>query len=545
MGVMAVLTVGIVAVILGVLPPSSYAAPGKDYYAILGVSRDATPREIRKAFKTLSVKYHPDKNPEGRDKFVEISNAYQVLSDPELRKKYDQFGEDGLKGPPGGGGGHFQFHDAFNVFEQFFGRGGGFSFSSGGGGAQFHFSSNMGGGHQQRAQHQQQQRRQQQQQQQEQPQELYDNKGDVVILDSKNFDELVLKDASSIWMVQFYSPSCKHCHNLAGAYKEAAKKLRGMVKVGVVNAAVETGLSEMYEVKGYPTIKLFPYGPDKSKPQTYDGPRHADGLANWALTAMPSYVTVIDSLETYRKFLADGKGKTNVLLFTSKKNVPPLFSALSKDYKDFFAFGAVLPSAPEDLMAQFTALVDVSVRPTLVVKEPAKVFKYDGPLSFLDIRRFLLKFSHAFSSSASARSETGEAGRVSELTKATQPELCSEQSKFLCVVALFDGSPSAEALQLLQTLSTKYHKDRLTFCWVDQQKQPSFVDAFPQEEGEVVKEAGHTVVLPSVMVWNSRKGKAVPYTGPLEEVAISSFLDSVISGGKRWKPLGQFPTLDQ
>eukprot|EP01100_Stratorugosa_tubuloviscum_P009217 TRINITY_DN3849_c0_g1_i1.p1 TRINITY_DN3849_c0_g1~~TRINITY_DN3849_c0_g1_i1.p1 ORF type:complete len:372 (-),score=134.38 TRINITY_DN3849_c0_g1_i1:124-1239(-) len=72
----------------------------KDYYQILGVPRDASQRQIKKAYRDLSLKYHPDKNPgnkEASDKFIEIAGAYEVLSDSEKRRVYDQHGEDGLK----------------------------------------------------------------------------------------------------------------------------------------------------------------------------------------------------------------------------------------------------------------------------------------------------------------------------------------------------------------------------------------------------------------------------------------------------------------
>lgn len=91
------------------------------------MSKDASQAEIKKAYKDLSRKHHPDKNGGADDKFVEIANAYEVLSDDEKRQIYDRYGEDGLKnggggGPGGGGGGHNPFE---NMFGDFFGGGGG------------------------------------------------------------------------------------------------------------------------------------------------------------------------------------------------------------------------------------------------------------------------------------------------------------------------------------------------------------------------------------------------------------------------------------
>lgn len=162
---------------------------GKDYYQILGVSKNASDSELKKAYRKLALKWHPDKNQDKKEeaskKFQEISEAYDVLSDKEKRQIYDQYGEEGLKagggapppgadggagfgGPggfssasfsgfPGGGGSSFSFHstDPSKIFEQFFGTanpqeaenmfGGGFSGFGGGrpGGASVHMN---GGG---------------------------------------------------------------------------------------------------------------------------------------------------------------------------------------------------------------------------------------------------------------------------------------------------------------------------------------------------------------------------------------------------------------
>ena len=100
----------------------------RDYYEVLGVSKDADAKEIKKAYRKLAMKYHPDKNPGDKaaeEKFKEINEAYEVLSDEEKRSTYDRFGHDGLNGQAGFGGGQgfggFGGSGGFGGFEDIFG----------------------------------------------------------------------------------------------------------------------------------------------------------------------------------------------------------------------------------------------------------------------------------------------------------------------------------------------------------------------------------------------------------------------------------------
>ena len=78
----------------------------RDYYEILGVSKNADAKDIKKAYRKLAIKYHPDKNPNDKtaeEKFKEAAEAYDVLSSPEKKQRYDQFGHAGMGGAAGGG----------------------------------------------------------------------------------------------------------------------------------------------------------------------------------------------------------------------------------------------------------------------------------------------------------------------------------------------------------------------------------------------------------------------------------------------------------
>ena len=101
-----------------------------DYYEILEVSRDCTGAELKKAYRKLALKYHPDRNPddkEAEEKFKLINEAYQVLSDDEKRAIYDRYGKEGLQGQGAGGGfGNASMDDIMDIFNSMFGGGGGF-----------------------------------------------------------------------------------------------------------------------------------------------------------------------------------------------------------------------------------------------------------------------------------------------------------------------------------------------------------------------------------------------------------------------------------
>src|SRR2546430_6876906 len=101
------------------------ATKKRDYYEVLGVGRSTSEEEIKRAYRKLAVKFHPDKNPDdpyAEEKFKELGEAYDVLMDADKRAAYDRFGHAAFEQ---GGGFRGGFHDPFDIFREVFGGGGG------------------------------------------------------------------------------------------------------------------------------------------------------------------------------------------------------------------------------------------------------------------------------------------------------------------------------------------------------------------------------------------------------------------------------------
>ncbi|KAF3843681.1 hypothetical protein F7725_002530 [Dissostichus mawsoni] len=168
------------------------------------VSRDASTREIRQAFKRLALTMHPDKNPGdslAHDRFLEVNRAYEVLKDADLRKKYDKYGEKGLDEQQQGGG-----YESWNFYRYDFG--------------------------------------------------IYDDDLEVITLDSGDFEAAV--NSGEIWFINFYFPRCSHCHELAPT--RFAKEMDGVMRIGAVNCGDNNHLCRSKGINSYPSLYVYKAG---------------------------------------------------------------------------------------------------------------------------------------------------------------------------------------------------------------------------------------------------------------------------------------------
>uniref|UniRef100_A0A5S6QFC8 DnaJ homolog subfamily C member 16 n=1 Tax=Trichuris muris TaxID=70415 RepID=A0A5S6QFC8_TRIMR len=179
------------------------AASGVDYYETLGVDRNANEQAIRRAFKKLALVMHPDKrreDPEAHRKFIEISEAYDVLKDPRRRKFYDEYGVDGGKSFDNQFWGQNSFPFNFAMFQ-------------------------------------------------------YDPK--ITVLTDSNFDALVVERGTR-WFIYFFSPLCVHCHAHGRLWLTIANEFDGALRVAVVNCYEDNFLCNRISITRYPMFKMYP-----------------------------------------------------------------------------------------------------------------------------------------------------------------------------------------------------------------------------------------------------------------------------------------------
>jgi protein disulfide-isomerase A6 len=111
--------------------------------------------------------------------------------------------------------------------------------------------------------------------------------------------------SKDMWLVEFYAPWCGHCKSLEPEWNQAANELKGKVRLGKVDATQHQKIAQRYQVKGYPTIKIFPPGPKSDKKmQEYDGPRDSSGIVSISLEKLDKfgYVPNVEQITNQTQF---------------------------------------------------------------------------------------------------------------------------------------------------------------------------------------------------------------------------------------------------
>ncbi|VIO96670.1 Uncharacterized protein BM_BM6629 [Brugia malayi] len=179
----------------------------EDFYRLLGISREADNRAIRRAFKKLVLVKHPDKNPNDKNahkEFMKLYRAYEVLMDEEMRKIYDQHGEKGLND-------NFKENHQYQPWQ--------------------FYKDNFG---------------------------IYDEDREIITLSRSDFERTV-SETNEIWFINFYSTFCSHCHQLAPTWRKFAQEMEDVLRIGAVNCAEDPMLCHSEGVTGYPSLVIYPH----------------------------------------------------------------------------------------------------------------------------------------------------------------------------------------------------------------------------------------------------------------------------------------------
>lgn len=498
---------------------------GKDYYKILELNRSATPEQIKKNFKKLSLKYHPDKNkknPEfAKQKFIEVANAYEVLSDPDKKKIYDQYGEEAVNeqtarensGHQGGGGFHnfgFNTGGSFeDIFNQFFSGGGGGqqrTFRQGGGGSyQYQQQFHQGGGHRQHIH------------EQEEEEKNYFENTDVINLKMNNLSKLYGR--SQIWFVLFFKANDREFESLREMWKLLAEKSYGIFKIASVNCKFDEEICEEFNIRSTPLVVYFPESSENE--EVYRGIKKWEEIFKFGAVKMQSFVRSINS-GNYGDFITSNPTQHKIILFTSRKSTPPLFKALSKHFNSKLSFGEIRQSEKE-LVDKF----DVKKFPTVMVLSEPESYKgisYDGALNRDNLEKFLNQFAYQ-----SIKVE--KTASVSEFNndKYNKQKICNDSDgKNICVLYLYYGDHlSAEENILLENLAKQYVNDPIKVFYINPNAYNHFWVSFQKED-----ENSRIIILRG-----KRKRYAALCKEKVDPQEIYNAIDNIISGGGLFKKL--------
>ena len=513
---------------------------GEDYYKILGVKRNASKQEIKKAFKKLSLKYHPDKNKDNpkraKEMFIKIANAYEVLSDDEKRKIYDQYGEEGVKANEQGGnpgGAHFNFDNMGfeEIFNQFFGggKGGGarFTFNMGGGnsGGNRGHSSGFGGfedilggfGFGGQGRQQQQQGRGRGRNSGMQNKNYFKNTK-VVSLKMKNLSSLLSR--KNIWFVYFYKQGDQNYEQYVKTMIEFGEKTQGLFNTGEVNCIEDEEICEEFEVQHTPVIVFF--GENEKDYNKYGGKLDYNSLFSYATKRMSYYVNDITK-NKLSEFFAKKPEKYHVLLFTSKNSTPSMYKGLSKFFINKLIFGEVMQSETE-----LIKLYNIKKFPTLMVildEEKNKYDLYNGKITYEDIKNYLNKYIN--------KKKNVDTSKVKEMTSNLYNTLgiCStSDGKNICLIYLTQGKkPVRKDLKSLENISDKYENDHIKVYYLDLKKNKYFFKSFEDIDSSKTQ---------AVIIKGKRK-KYISLDSEEFNSKINNIIDNIISGGGNFKKISK------
>ncbi|XP_075152844.1 protein disulfide-isomerase A6 homolog CaBP1 [Haematobia irritans] len=374
---------------------------------------------------------------------------------------------------------------------------------------------------------------------------MYSPSDAVVELTPSNFDRLVVQD-DAIWVVEFYANWCGHCQSLAPEYKKLAKALKGVIKVGAVDADEHKSLGGQYGVRGFPTIKIF--GANKRSPTDYNGQRTAKAIAEAALAEAKKKVQAAFGGGSSGSSSGGDSGKDDVIELTDDnfdklvlqseddwlveffapwcghcKNLAPEWARAATELKGKVKLGALDATVHQSKAAEY----GVRGYPTIKYfpagkKSSSDAQEYDGGRTSSDIVTWALD-KHVANVPAPELVEI--------IDESSFDEAC--EGKPLCVISVLphildcDAKCRNKFLSTLRELGEKFKQKAWGWAWSEAVAQPEL------ESSLEIGGFGY----PAMAVVNFKKMKFSVLKGSFSKDGINEFLRDISFGRGQTAPV--------
>lgn len=550
-----------------------------DPYKVLGVEKNASQREIQKAFHKLSLQYHPDKNKNkgAQEKFAEINNAYEILSDEEKRKNYDLYGDEkgnpGFNaGYPGDQGGYTYFTNGGQGQNSYTFRPGdwqdmgdqgnsrSFSFSFGGPSPQSSFGfglndifsnffgGDLGGGQfggfggstrsQSRSQT-----------------GSRSSPKSIKAINSQVFNKEIA-DQGMTWLLLTYSSSLKGSQFYESIIQEVADSLQGALKVGSINCETEMSFCKELGTQPRRVPRVFVYSnkaSDKGFLVEYNGDLVAKTLKSFCQDHLPRFSKRID-LKHLQSYSVKEEKLPRVVLLSTKKDTPVIWRALSGLFHKRFIFNDV---EVRDVTDPMTKKLGVDALPAIVgwlsngEKHVLKsgISVKDLKSAVHDLSTLLEGFEKKNKKAAASKDRKAQADsggkHVSLLTGSNFDALCGGKTP-VCIIGGFRSLKVREKLEdILSMVSQKslsrrrnaasVSGDSISYTLLDVAKQPSFLNAFDK--------SGYKSSDKLLLAYKPRTQKFAAFKGEMTAEEVEKFISSVLNGDAQFTKTRQKPVL--
>ncbi|XP_059668022.1 dnaJ protein ERDJ3A [Cornus florida] len=547
-----------------------------DPYKVLGVDRNASQREIQKAFHKLSLKYHPDKNKNkgAQEKFAEINNAYDILSDEEKRKNYDLYGDEKASpgfgtGNPGDQGGYAHFTSGgpghsgstFSRPSEWQNMGGdgssksfSFSFGNPGGQSSFGFGlddifSNFFGGDMRGGSKFNgfSSSTKSQSGSRSSPKSLH-------AVNAQLYRKEVA-DKGIAWLLLSYTPTLKGTQYYESIVEEVASSLQGALKAGSINCETEMTFCKDLGIipRKAPRVFVYSYRASESGSLVeYSGDLAVRSLRSFCQDHLPRFSKRVDlSHFDFSGGTVDTLPK--VMLLTTKKDTPVIWRVLSGLYHKRFIF---YDAEVRDVSDSAVRRLGVDALPAIVgwlSNGESHVLR--SGVSTKDLKSAVHDFSvlldgfekknRAASGHAKKMQAESVDKKIPPLSGSNFDVLCGETTP-VCIIGVFRSSRARDSLgSILSSVSQKslsrrqnaasVSRDTISYALLDATKQLSFLNSFDK--------SGFKSIEKLLVAYKPRKGKFAAFVGEITTEEAERFISSVLSGDVQFNKTRQRPTL--